>query len=295
MSGHINDLDLTLRGLESGLRVQEIATAKPRTCRIEDPIDGVLSDSALLDFDYIPVAQDGVIVGVIERAARGSGPEDGRRKPLSGAMLVSGSLPLAAFVPMMVQRPYWLVVQDSGATGIVTRSDLLKLPVRLYAFALIIHLETVLSALIHLLYPDGHARWLAELSAKRQRELQNNYDGLAKSRDNPDWLELTYFSDKVTILVDKKATHNRRALTGSSLAWEPSDGLRAILWRISEERNNVAHPKNYASSDTALIGFLEVLAYTHHCIDELKRDVDRLPAQAFRLHAESAGGAHRGY
>ena len=268
---------MTLRGLESGLQVQQIATAKPRTCTTDDPVDAVLDNAELSDFDYIPVARDEVIVGVIERAAaRGAGPEDERRKPLSSTMLVSGHMPLGAFVPMMVQRPYWLVVQDSGVTGIVTRSDLLKLPVRLYAFALMIHVETALSALIHLLYPEGYTGWIAELSKKSQSDLEIRFARLSETRANPDWLELTYLKDKIDILTDEKAIRNRDARDGPPPAWEPPDGLRDLLCRINQVRNNVAHPKNYATSDAEMLEFLEMLDQTHRWIGRLQADVDRL-------------------
>ena len=159
----------------------------------------------------------------------------------------------------MRQRPYWLVVQQSGATGIVTRSDMLKLPVRLYAFALMIHLEIVVASLISLLYPDGHESWLVELSEKRQDDIKKRYGQLAARRDNPDWLELTYFSDKVTILVGEKAMQNRTAAGGASASWQTPEGLRSTLWQVNETRNEVAHPRNYATDEAGLNDFSELL------------------------------------
>jgi hypothetical protein len=168
MSDPAGEFDITIRGLEAGLQVQHIATLKPRTCDLGTPIDAVVGDPELLDFDYIPIVENHVIVGVVEKYdEHGVKLSEPRKVPLSSAMLVSGNLPLPEFIPLMRDRRYWLVVRGTGATGLVTRSDVLKLPVRLYAFSLVIHLETIMATLICILYPDGHARWLNELSASR--------------------------------------------------------------------------------------------------------------------------------
>ena len=277
MSRPADEFAITVRGLEGGLQVQHIATMSPRTINAGEAIEGVLQDPDLLDFDYIPVIQDNFIVEVIERYDEsGTKLDQPQRAPLTSAMLVSGSLPLAAFVPLMRQRRYWLVVQETGATGIVTRSDVLKLPIRLYAFSLVIHLETVMASLIRLLYPDGHQRWLAGLSEKRRAAIESEHKELKARRENLTWLELTYFTDKTLILIDEKSVANREIHSNLSPEWTAPEGLRETLWTIKDWRNDVAHPKNYAANDNTITGFLQTLEDAEKWIAVLQRDIDCL-------------------
>ena len=63
-------------------------------------------------------------------------------------MLVSAEEPLPKFLPTLVSSPYRLVVRGVEIRGIVTLSDVAKLPVRLMAFTLAIHVEVVLADVI---------------------------------------------------------------------------------------------------------------------------------------------------
>jgi predicted transcriptional regulator len=68
---------------------------------------------------------------------------DGRRavlRELRLGLLVASDEPLKRIIPLLVESPHRLVVQGTRIEGIVTSSDVHKLPVRLLAFALVTHL-----------------------------------------------------------------------------------------------------------------------------------------------------------
>jgi hypothetical protein len=69
------------------------------------------------------------------------------RRPDDG-LLVASDEPLKRFIPLLVESPYRLVVRGTRIEGIVTNSDVHKLPVRLLAFALVTHLEMTMADVI---------------------------------------------------------------------------------------------------------------------------------------------------
>lgn len=86
--------------------------------------------------------------------------------PLSDRMLVAANMPMLDFIPLLGENPFWLVVFGSRIDGIVTRSDLLKLPVRICVFTLVTHLELVMMNRIRTLFAD-EVGWFALLSPNR--------------------------------------------------------------------------------------------------------------------------------
>lgn len=77
--------------------------------------------------------------------------------PLDGSLLVTAEEPLTRFVPLLRRRPYRLVLLGTEIAGIVTRSDIIKPPVRLLAFTLVSHLEVAMTELIRARYPTDEA------------------------------------------------------------------------------------------------------------------------------------------
>lgn len=164
-------LQATLGGLEQGLTVATVATVPFQTCDGNAIVTEILTRPDLLDFDHIPVKQRGQIVGVLERDSQrpiASADAKGAMRPLDSSMLVATSASIERLLPLMKAKPYRLVVDGGTITGIVTPSDLLKLPVRLFAFALVAHLEVLMIRVI-----DGKYRsweeWRDHLDEKSRR------------------------------------------------------------------------------------------------------------------------------
>jgi len=157
-----NDLETTLAGLDAGLRVRHIATFDVQSCEPEDSAAAVFERHP--DFDQFPVTQDGRVIGVIERGdGEMGGPVRDHFRRLDDSMLVSAEEPLTGFISLLEEKPHYrLVVLGTRIAGIVTRSDLIKLPVRLVAFMAITHLEILMADLIRARCGDDDA-WLALL------------------------------------------------------------------------------------------------------------------------------------
>ncbi|CAN5820189.1 hypothetical protein BH23CHL2_BH23CHL2_24200 [soil metagenome] len=260
-------LDTTMDGLEVGLQVGHIASRDIRTCTPDQTTADVREDPAHEDLDCLPVKSAGRFVGVLESPEQSERPVKAVMEPLAESMLVSGSMPIADFVRQLEKdrSRCWLVVEGNSICGIVTRSDLLKLPVRLFAFALATHLEMMMARLItSRMSDDDWLAWLEEEDRheavfKKQKELERR--GL-----DPRRIELTEFCDKRIIV---------KRLMGYPGRFEKD--MKRIEWRL---RNTIAHAGNYAPDDSSLEKFIDAVIKSEQWIKTIDAELDSVATNA---------------
>jgi hypothetical protein len=247
----------TMRGLESGLRVQDIAVFDLQTCHVDETIGQVQRRVARFGFDNVPVRRDGVIVGVVENI-RELDPEaspESCATPLSEHMLIAGSVPLKQFLPRIADRAYRLVISENGISGVVTPSDVVQLPVRLLVFALVAHLEELMRTAIRQVEPDD-AKAVAALGKKRRDRVEGTLRSQAKKDLNPAPLDVTQFIDKANLLFNLRVVPER-------------GGDRELFQAFYDLRNKVDHVDQYAETPTSLREFLHLVAQLEEWIGQL--------------------------
>lgn len=249
--------EVTMKGLEMGLKVGDIATYGFLCCRADDDAAEVMQRSELLGFDCIPVKEADHIVGVLERnGGVAAGCARDHMRALHDGLLVGAEEPLKGFIALLVNTPHRLVVRGSRIEGIVTSSDVHKLPVRLLAFALVTHLEMTMAAVIARKWESDE--WLELLKDGRQAKVKEKFEELRTENFDPPLIEVTDFSDKRDVLAKK------------GILTVPSKG-KAIrdFKRIEELRNSVAHAATYAQSEEQFAEFVELLELTEAWIGRL--------------------------
>ena len=244
----------TLAGYEQGFQVRHIATFGISICSIEENVIDVLSRYP--DFDQIPVQGEQYIVGVLERNGIPKGTAGEHMQLLNDGILVAAEEPLIHFIPLMIDPPFYrLVIEGTSVNGIVTRSDLLKLPVRLLGFALVTNLELVMRDIINNQLPND-ADWLNLLSSGRREKISDKKDFYAQKRMDPPLLELTEFCDKRTIL--KKHL-------------KLSQKFVSDLEKIENLRNTLAHAGTYIKDESDLKEFVTIMQKAQAWADNLAR------------------------
>jgi CBS domain-containing protein len=244
----------TLSGLSQGLQVRHIATSDIKTCAPEENVAAVLARYP--NFDQIPVKDEQRVIGVIERNGGREGLVAARMRRLDDGILIAADEALSNFIPLMAQTPYYrLVVSGAQIDGVVTRSDLLKLPVRLLGFAIVTNLELLMKEIIAQQLPDDNA-WMALLSEGRQEKVLCKQKDYRTKHIDPPLVELTDFADKKTIL--------KKHLKLSSK-------FEKDLAQVENLRNTIAHAGNYAVDETELQAFIANLQKAKHWIEELNK------------------------
>lgn len=152
-----------------------------------------------LDFDVMGVEDDGRVYGYVESSELGTGHCKRYEKTFSPSELVAESTPLMDLLPVLHDSPRVFVLDRNKVTGIVTRADLQKAPVRMLLFGLVTLLEMHLLRLVRIHYPDGS--WQSLLSGGRlalARELFAQRNARNEALDLADCLQ---FCDKRKLVL----------------------------------------------------------------------------------------------
>lgn len=242
---------MTMESFERAYQVRHIATFDIATCTPDENEQEVFDRYP--DFDQIPVVEHNSVIGVLEQNDHGKvALVRDQMRPLSDESLITADAPISHVLPLLrTPQSYRLVLEGTRISGLVTRSDVLKLPVRLYAFGMVTHLETLMGQIIEHRLGDA---WLELLNNKRREKVEEKQLYLQQRRTNPPLLELTDFCDKRDIV---------RRVFGLSQKFEKE------LQGIEELRNQVAHAGNYAADDGQLATFLDRLERARYWIEEL--------------------------
>ncbi len=241
---------------ERAFTVSNIATFSPETCGLSDDASAVLG--RFPDFDQFPVKDRSATVGVLERPASGKGLTGtvvSNMTPLAEALITSSDEPIQRLLPAFKHQRYFLVLRGRRITGLVTQSDLVKLPVRLLAFSFVTHLERLMTKLITAAYPEEH-QWVSRLPAKRREKMEQKLSWLRADRLDPPLIELIDYGDK-------------RRLVGQALSM--SADFDSEVKEVEKLRNQVAHAASYADDEEQLPVFLDRLNLAAKWIDGLQK------------------------
>jgi hypothetical protein len=256
MHEHLADVfEKTMKALEKSLQVRLIASCPLDARQDRGPVDESFERAERLGYDVIGERRGGKIVAVLDRLAwKNNLPF---RRPVLDTMLISANAPLSEALARLADDEFLLVTEDTAIVGIVTRSDLLKLPVRLLVFAHVTHLELILAKAIRskpLATPDA---WLELLSEPRRDRVLKKLEDLKKQRLDPPLLECTDFCDKRIIV---------RQL------YHPPKGFSRDLEDVEKFlRNPVAHGGTFVQKDGGPARLIELLTKAKHWSDEVRK------------------------
>lgn len=245
---------LTLAKLEQDLRVEDIATMALVMCDSSDLVQDIRERSDTKDIDQIPVRQLGRIVGVLERTAMAGGTAGERMVSLHESNMIKAEASLAEALDS-AERQYRLVTKDGEVCGILTPSDLGRLPCRVYAFCLLAHLETLISATIDRsgIGDDGFLELLEE---REQKALRKRLAARRSANMTMPVVEIADLKHKIGVLCSLQHIAPEKAL---ALEW-----VRGL-------RSRVVHGHRITEHVEGLRDFVKTIVIAREWIDLLSR------------------------
>jgi len=239
------DVESTLAAIEGAATVDLIGTFGDLKCAEPDEaVPDVVRDPSRQDFDYLPVRKNGRITGLFRRAEIARQLEEGniqcrahvsdQMEALSEENIVSSGASVLTFIETADYHPCRLVLRKTAIDGIITISDLQRLPVRPVLFLLITHLELLMESKIRKLFSEDPDRSIELLGSKKRKRIEREW---TRRRDHNlviDKLIVTGISDKIEILEKR---------VGLSLQVDAQGG---DFGGIVDLRNGVAHADGYA-------------------------------------------------
>ena len=238
--------------LQDWLPVRLVATPRSAfvTCRSDESLVEVGGRNTE-EFDHLPVirvAEDGAetIVGLLDFAAVGSsGCPQGTVKEwmnqLSENILIGADANILKFVETADLQRCRLVVSGSEISGLVSLSDLQRLPVRVALFATITHSEITMAGAIRREF-NASESWLDRLSNDRRSKICKEISSSTNEDGFVDSLLFTQFGDKVTII--RKSPQ---------FEWSKTK-FEKEMGKVENLRNQIAHANDYASTPSAAEG-----------------------------------------
>lgn len=260
MTGRDAEFEAALRAMEASFHVRLIGTFAPELVWASaDAQAASWLATNYLDFDQFPVKQGDATAGVLLREGNHMGKTVREAmQPLREGLIVSADMPIADLIPQLRESHYRLVLRGGRIDGLVTKSDLLKLPVRLVVFALIAHLEQVMSDLVSARWRNDS--WFVELSEGRQENITKKESDLRNRGMNLPKIELTEFCDKADLC--------KQFVDGSKSRFkEDLESLRVL-------RDQLAHAATFVNGSdgkTGVVGFVDKFESAKRWINELTK------------------------
>lgn len=233
-------------GLHAGLTVGLIATPRAdfETCSFSDTVNAVVKRNDGL-YDFLPVVEskgdEHRIVGLFRATdpclqnIQNDELVQAHYYTLSEQFLVGADASILEFIRTADGNPCQLVVSGENITGLVSLSDLQKLPVRAALFALITGLEISMAEAIRANTRTSDD-WMTCLTAGRRQELRKQISRSRKGDGFVDELLFTQFGDKSDILLQRFDLPSNNG------------DLKHRFSAIRELRNNLAHSNEYAAT-----------------------------------------------
>lgn len=197
------------------------------------------------DYSFLPlIDEQGRFVGLYDAARwfQADAPEEeigDDFERFSEDLVIGADASIFEFVRVADQRPTRLVVSGPQIAGLVSLSDLQKLPVRAALFTLITALEMVMAIRIKAEWPRDDDAWLCKVSADRRDAILERAAEARRSDHFVDLVNFSQLSDKATVLCKQR-------MVGGSLSL-----LRKDFNRIRDLRDNLAHANVYAETPAA--------------------------------------------
>lgn len=261
--------------IEEGLTVELIATFNPRVCGVRDALKAVIEREDLQRFDYVPVKDGDRTVGLLHRTAHKdaeAGAVGDAMDHLHEGIIVSSNSGILSFIERAGDYPCQLVLHDGRLDGLVTLSDLQKLPVRPALFLLVTHVELLMAEWIRGREPSDE-KLMSLLTDKRRGKTNQEWNRLRKNNLAVDKLTATQFCDKRDLLLKLDFVTGKR----QERAKKDLENVERLL------RNPVAHAGDFALNEATALEVVSTVQTARQWIAYLERAIGE-PGTA---HADS--------
>lgn len=240
-----------LTAYQESLAVGLIATprAQFRTCQADELLHEVIRRHEGESFDHLPVVVDRTsrgssVVGILALTDQQEAPGQSCAvrdcmAPLSEEHLVGADASILAFIREADAQPFRLVVSGGEIAGLVSISDLQRLPVRAALFAMVTHLELEMAETIRIAHPR-HKDWIELLTPERAGKIEAEIQASTDADSLVDPLLFTQFGDKVGLLA--------KILDPTALGSLTKTRFRQDMHAIQDLRDRIAHANDYAAT-----------------------------------------------
>ena len=220
------------------------------------------------EFDVAGVknSRDGHLLGYVRQEALSDGIVGDHLLPLPSDALVSEAAPLSELLKALGPTERLFVVVGREVSGIVTRTDLNKPPVRVYLFALISLLELHLNYWIDRTYPDS--TWQKCVEATRLSAAKALLAQRAARNPAATLLSCLQLADKRDLLLDNGDVRARLDLGSKAQA-------KKFFGRAEALRNDLAHSESVLAEGLGWDRILQLVDAIERAVHGSDTEIER--------------------
>lgn len=194
------------------------------------------------DFDAVGITRRGRVIGFVERKDLEIKRLTESRVRFPPSDCLRDRDPVSSALAALETRPRVWVRTRTGVTGIVTRGDLQKAPVRMWLFAGVSLLEMQMLRLIRARHPDGS--WASLVDTNRIRNAGRILKDRQRRNEGIDLEDCLQFSDKAKIITAAPEMVRYFGFPSAQAGLE-------TLGEIERLRNLLAHSQDIVSRDAS--------------------------------------------
>ena len=187
------------------------------------------------DFDIVGVRQNGTVVGSVQRADLREGTLEEYKRPFDEQLLVDDWSPLLTVLELLAKFPQVFVVVMGEVSGIITKGDLQKAPVRMWLFGVLSLLEMQFLRLIRTAYPQD--TWKGFVSENRLAKAEQLLQERKRRNEAIDLADCLQFADKRTIVLRSDTLRH-------ALGFPSKDKGEELLKALEHLRDELAHAQD---------------------------------------------------
>jgi hypothetical protein len=221
-------------------------------CRVDSISRKAKEALKIRDFDVAGVkeTETGKVIGYVVASEIEDKKFKEYVKKIEHEFLISDSTPLAEIFPVLSTKNYAFVIYGNNITGIITKADINKPPVRIYIFGIISLLEMHFNSWINLYYPTDS--WRSKVPGDRMEEANNLYQQRRRNNQELTMLECLQFCDKRDLLSDSNEFLERFNF--------PRRNFCSFVTRAEKIRNELVHSQNSIISNMEWNKFIETIS-----------------------------------
>lgn len=242
---------MSMKQLRSGLKdsrnlFEEEVTVKSiseslRSCSCSDDAVLVRNTMQELDFDVMGIEEKGEVYGYVHRSDLGAGPCKKYQSIFHPSELVADSTSLMDVLRILHDNPRIFVLERNRVTGIVTRGDLQKAPVRMLLFGIITLLEMHLLRILRIYYEK--ASWQNHLSDNRLDYAKRIFEKRKSRNEDIGLADCLQFCDKTKLVL-------RLSRIREEVQKQCGKSAKTLLKQAEKMRDKLAHAQDIVEGST---------------------------------------------
>lgn len=190
------------------------------------------------DFDIVGVREAGHVVGYVCREELNDGQIRDYLKEFDDRFLLEDAMPMLHALKLLVATRQVFVITLGRVSGIITKGDLQKPPMRMWLFSIVSLLEMQLLRLIKARHP--RESWKSLLNGNRLEKAQQILTGRKSRNEAIDLADCLQLADKRTVILKTDGLWQQLGFTSKS-------ACEAQLAEIELLRDELAHSQDIIS------------------------------------------------